>query len=72
MGTLEAPTICARTLACDGRPVRDLLQAAFMILLSLWGPVLASVSCLMTTILVEIADVLLGHRLKWLSVSGVP
>ncbi|EST08331.2 Drug/metabolite transporter [Kalmanozyma brasiliensis GHG001] len=45
-------------------------NAAFMILLSLWGPVLASVSCLMTTILVEIADVLLGHPLKWLSVLG--
>lgn len=45
-------------------------NAAFMILLSLWGPVLASVSCLMTTILVEIADVLLGHKLKWLSVLG--
>lgn len=45
-------------------------NAAFMILLSLWGPVLASVSCLMTTILVEIADVLLGHRLKWISVLG--
>jgi hypothetical protein len=24
----------------------------------------------MTTILVEIADVLLGHRLKWISVLG--
>ncbi|KAJ1021644.1 hypothetical protein NDA16_003780 [Ustilago loliicola] len=45
-------------------------NAAFMILLSLWGPVLASVSCLMTTILVEIADVLLGHQLKWISVLG--
>lgn len=45
-------------------------NAAFMILLSLWGPVLASVSCLMTTILVEIADVLLGHELKWISVIG--
>lgn len=45
-------------------------NAAFMILLSLWGPVLASVSCLMTTILVEIADVLLGHELKWISVLG--
>lgn len=45
-------------------------NAAFMILLSLWGPVLASVSCLMTTILVEIADVLLGHRLKWISMLG--
>ncbi len=45
-------------------------NAAFMILLSLWGPVLASVSCLMTTILVEIADVLLGHKLKWISVLG--
>ena len=45
-------------------------NAAFMILLSLWGPVLASVSCLMTTILVEVADVLLGHELKWISVLG--
>ncbi|SNX86655.1 uncharacterized protein MEPE_05364 [Melanopsichium pennsylvanicum] len=45
-------------------------NAAFMILLSLWGPVLASVSCLMTTILVEVADVLLGHKLKWISVLG--
>lgn len=45
-------------------------NAAFMILLSLWGPVLASVSCLMTTVLVEIADVLLGHKLKWISVLG--
>ncbi|PWY99331.1 hypothetical protein BCV70DRAFT_200905 [Testicularia cyperi] len=45
-------------------------NGAFMILLSLWGPVLASVSCLMTTILVEIADVLLGHPLKWVSVLG--
>lgn len=45
-------------------------NAAFMILLSLWGPVLASVSCLMTTILVEFADVLLGHKLKWVSVLG--
>ena len=45
-------------------------NGAFMILLSLWGPVLASVSCLMTTILVEIADVLLGNQLKLVSVIG--
>lgn len=41
-----------------------------MILLSLWGPVLASVSCLMTTLLVVVADTFLGHELKWLSVAG--
>ncbi|EPQ27258.1 uncharacterized protein PFL1_05181 [Pseudozyma flocculosa PF-1] len=45
-------------------------NAAFMILLSLWGPVLASVSCLLTTVLVEIADVLLGRELKLASVLG--
>ncbi|KAN0062855.1 hypothetical protein ACQY0O_004676 [Thecaphora frezii] len=45
-------------------------NAAFMILLSLWGPVLASVSCLMTTVLVEVADVVLGREVKVASVVG--
>ncbi|KDN52711.1 hypothetical protein K437DRAFT_231800 [Tilletiaria anomala UBC 951] len=45
-------------------------NACFMILLSIWGPVLASVSCLLTTVLVEIADVLLGRQLKVLSLIG--
>ncbi|PWN49006.1 hypothetical protein IE53DRAFT_388793 [Violaceomyces palustris] len=48
-----------------------LFNAAFMILLSLWGPVMASVSCLTTTVLVEAADVIvLGRELKAASVIG--
>ncbi len=45
-------------------------NACFMILLSIWGPVLASVSCLLTTVLVQIADILLGRPVKLLSLVG--
>lgn len=38
-----------------------IFNGCFSILLAIWGPVLASVSCLLTTVLVFIADILLGH-----------
>ncbi|PWN32541.1 uncharacterized protein FA14DRAFT_161930 [Meira miltonrushii] len=45
-------------------------NGCFSILLALWGPVLASVSCLLTTVLVFVADILLGHDFKWISMLG--
>jgi drug/metabolite transporter (DMT)-like permease len=45
-------------------------NGCFSILLALWGPVLASVSCLLTTVLVFGADLLLGHDFKWISMLG--
>jgi hypothetical protein len=57
-----------------------------VILLALWGPVLASVSCLLTTVLGErdqrlqrphayaaavfFADLALGHEFRWISLLG--
>jgi hypothetical protein len=38
-----------------------IFNGCFSILLAIWGPVLASVSCLLTTVLVFVADILLGH-----------
>ena len=39
-------------------------------LLSLWGPVLASVSCLLTTILVQLSDIILVMSFTCLSLLG--
>lgn len=47
-----------------------IFNGCFSILLALWGPVLASVSCLLTTVLVFGADLLLGHDFKWISMLG--
>lgn len=47
-----------------------LFNGAFTVLLSLWGPVLASVSCLLTTVFVQIADVALGMPVTWMSILG--
>ncbi|KAL9931237.1 hypothetical protein V8E36_009914 [Tilletia maclaganii] len=47
-----------------------LFNSTFTLLLGLWGPVLASVSIIGATVLVEIADVVLGHPLRWASVGG--
>jgi hypothetical protein len=38
-----------------------IFNGCFSILLAIWGPVLASVSCLLTTVLVFAADIMLGH-----------
>ncbi|KAK0549353.1 hypothetical protein OC845_003155 [Tilletia horrida] len=45
-------------------------NGCFTLLLALWGPVLASVSIIGATVLVEIADVLLGQPLKLASIAG--
>lgn len=45
-------------------------NGCFTLLLGLWGPVLASVSIIGATVLVEIADVLLGQPLKLASIAG--
>ena len=47
-----------------------LFNGCFAILLSLWGPVLASMSCLLTTVLVQLTDVLLGIPFSWISMVG--
>lgn len=47
-----------------------LFNGCFSILLSLWGPVLASVSCLLTTVLVFFADLALGNEFHWISLLG--
>lgn len=47
-----------------------IFNGCFSILLALWGPVLASVSCLLTTVLVFGADLLLGHDFRWISLLG--
>ncbi|SHO77334.1 Uncharacterized protein MSYG_1675 [Malassezia sympodialis ATCC 42132] len=47
-----------------------IFNGCFAILLSLWGPVLASMSCLLTTVIVQLTDVLLGVPFSWLSMAG--
>ncbi|CAD6980181.1 unnamed protein product, partial [Tilletia controversa] len=48
-----------------------IFNGTFTLLLALWGPVLASVSIIGATVLVEIADiVVLGHPLRLASVVG--
>lgn len=47
-----------------------LFNGCFAILLSLWGPVLASMSCLLTTVLVQLTDIVLGIHFSWLSITG--
>ncbi|WFD25861.1 hypothetical protein MNAN1_000828 [Malassezia nana] len=47
-----------------------LFNGCFAILLSLWGPVLASMSCLSTTVMVQVTDIILGVPFSWLSVAG--
>lgn len=41
-----------------------IFNGCFSILLAIWGPVLASVSCLLTTVLVFAADIMLGHDFR--------
>jgi hypothetical protein len=41
-----------------------IFNGCFSILLAVWGPVLASVSCLLTTVLVFVADIILGHDFR--------
>jgi hypothetical protein len=41
-----------------------IFNGCFSILLAIWGPVLASVSCLLTTVLVFAADIMLGHEFQ--------
>lgn len=47
-----------------------LFNGCFAILLSLWGPVLASMSCLLTTVLVQLTDVALGIPFTWIGMAG--
>lgn len=47
-----------------------LFNACFSILLSLWGPVLASMSCLLTTVLVQLVDLFLGVPFTWVTLTG--
>lgn len=47
-----------------------IFNGCFSILLSLWGPVLASMSCLLTTVLVQLTDVLLGVPFTWVGLAG--
>ncbi|UZJ54098.1 hypothetical protein CBS101457_003418 [Exobasidium rhododendri] len=47
-----------------------IFNGCFSILLAVWGPVLASVSCLLTTVLVFVADIVLGHDFRWISLLG--
>lgn len=47
-----------------------LFNGGFAILLSLWGPVLASMSCLLTTVLVQLTDVALGIPFTWIGMLG--
>ena len=47
-----------------------LFNGCFAILLSLWGPVLASMSCLLTTVIVQLTDVALGIPFSWIGMLG--
>lgn len=47
-----------------------LFNCCFAILLSLWGPVLASMSCLLSTVMVQLTDILLGVPYTWFSMAG--
>lgn len=47
-----------------------LFNGCFSILLSLWGPVLASMSCLLTTVFVQFADIALGVPFTWIGLGG--
>lgn len=47
-----------------------LFNGSFAILLSLWGPVLASMSCLLTTVLVQLTDMVQGIPFTWMSILG--
>lgn len=47
-----------------------IFNGCFSILISLWGPVLASMSCLLTTVLVQLADIMFGVPFTWVTLSG--
>ncbi|PKI84257.1 hypothetical protein MVES1_001939 [Malassezia vespertilionis] len=47
-----------------------IFNGCFTILLGLWGPVLASMSCLMTTVLVQLTDLALGVPSTWINLGG--
>lgn len=47
-----------------------IFNGCFAILLSLWGPVLASMSCLLTTVMVQFTDIILGVPFSWISMAG--
>ncbi|KAG9100573.1 hypothetical protein FRC06_003952 [Ceratobasidium sp. 370] len=64
-GKFELPadgwtTMCVAAIAVSGLT----FNAGFMILLSLWGPIVASVGNLLTIVLVMIADVLISRSLS--------
>ena len=47
-----------------------IFNGCFSILLSLWGPVLASMSCLLTTVIVQLTDLVLGVPCTWTGLAG--
>ncbi|KAG9119543.1 hypothetical protein FRC07_005390 [Ceratobasidium sp. 392] len=53
-------TLCVAAIAVSGLT----FNAGFMILLSLWGPIVASVGNLLTIVLVMVADVLISRSLS--------
>ncbi|WFC99075.1 hypothetical protein MYAM1_001811 [Malassezia yamatoensis] len=55
---------------CLGVMCGVLFNGCFSILLSLWGPVLASMSCLLTTVLVQLVDLFLGVPFTWITLVG--
>ncbi|KAG8687465.1 hypothetical protein FRC08_011944 [Ceratobasidium sp. 394] len=64
-GKFELPadgwtTLCVAAIAVSGLT----FNAGFMILLSLWGPIVASVGNLLTIVLVMIADVIISRSLS--------
>lgn len=47
-----------------------IFNGCFSILLSLWGPVLASMSCLLTTVIVQLTDLAFGVPCTWTGLAG--
>ncbi|WFD31057.1 hypothetical protein MSPP1_002088 [Malassezia sp. CBS 17886] len=47
-----------------------IFNGCFAILLALWGPVLASMSCLLTTVFVQLTDIALGVPFMWMGLLG--
>ena len=69
--TLEAPKHVGTFLWIALSVVCGVLfNGCFAILLSLWGPVLASMSCLLTTAIVQLTDVALGIPFSWIGMLG--
>lgn len=69
--TFELPTSTAQVgWIVTGIICGVTFNGCFTILLSLWGPVLASMSCLLTTVLVQLTDMALGVPYTWISFLG--